>query len=123
MTRILIALSAFLALGMSMSAQSLRLNENNIDEIVKAMTLEEKAQLLVGRGRSVAFLAAFGGNGMLGQHADIVSGAAGSTFELKRLGITPTVVADGLLQPQESVFLEGCERPRPEHADVDHSIP
>ena len=110
MKRILIALSAFLALGMSMSAQSLRLNENNIDEIVKAMTLEEKAQLLVGRGRSVAFLAAFGGNGMLGQHADIVSGAAGSTFELKRLGITPTVVADGPAGLRISPTREGTDR-------------
>ncbi|MDO4216218.1 MAG: glycoside hydrolase family 3 C-terminal domain-containing protein [Bacteroidales bacterium] len=92
----LFLVASLCALGMQqVSAQSLKLNENNIDEIVKAMTLEEKSKLLVGCGRSVAFLAAFGGNGMIGQHSDIVSGAAGSTWSLDRLGITPTVVADG----------------------------
>jgi len=95
MNRFLFTLPLLLALGSNLAAQELKLDENNIDAIVNAMTLEEKTNLLVGRGRSVAFLAAFSGNGMIGQHADIVSGAAGSTFELKRLGITPTVVADG----------------------------
>lgn len=91
----ILTLAAVAALSSQLGAQSLMLNEKNIDQIVNAMTLEEKSQLLVGCGRSVAFLAAFGGNGMIGQHSDIVSGAAGSTFEIKRLGITPTVVADG----------------------------
>lgn len=95
MKRTFIAVCLSLVVGLQLTAQNLKLNENNIDEIVNAMTLEEKSQLLVGRGRSVAFLAAFGNNGMIGQHSDIVSGAAGSTFELERLGITPTVVADG----------------------------
>lgn len=76
-------------------AQPLKLNPDNIDEIVNAMTLEEKSKLVVGCGRSVAFLAAFGGNGMIGQHSDIVSGAAGSTYAIDRLGISATVVADG----------------------------
>lgn len=87
--------AAMPALSTQLYAQDIQLNESNIDEVVQAMTLEEKSKLLVGCGRSVAFLAAFGGNGILGQHSDIVSGAAGSTYEIKRLGITPTVVADG----------------------------
>ncbi len=91
-------------------AQNLKLNENNIDEIVNALTLEEKSKLLVGCGRSVAFLAAFGGNGMIGQHSDIVSGAAGSTFEIERLGITPTVVADGPAGLRISPTREGTDR-------------
>ena len=96
MKKSLLAFISMLALGTpQLSAQSLRLQENNIDEIVKAMTLEEKSQLLVGCGRSVAFLASFGGNGMIGQHSDIVSGAAGSTHAIDRLGISATVVADG----------------------------
>lgn len=55
MKKSLLAFISMLALGTpQLSAQSLRLQENNIDEIVKAMTLEEKSQLLVGCGRSVA---------------------------------------------------------------------
>lgn len=95
MNRIVLSLPLLFMLGTNLAAQQLKLNENNIDEIVNALTLEEKSKLIVGCGRSVAFLAAFGGNGMIGQHSDIVSGAAGSTFEIERLGITPTVVADG----------------------------
>ena len=108
MKKSLLAFISMLALGTpQLSAQSLRLQENNIDEIVKAMTLEEKSQLLVGCGRSVAFLASFGGNGMIGQHSDIVSGAAGSTHAIERLSISATVVADGpagLREDPESVY-------------------
>ena len=54
-----------------------KLTENNIDEVLKAMTLEEKAKLVVGgRGNSVA-------------------GAAGATQAIPRLGIPGTVLADG----------------------------
>ena len=95
MKKTLIFASLLALASQNLCAQNLKLNKDNVDEIVKAMTLEEKSKLLVGCGRSVAFLAAFGGNGMIGQHSDIVSGAAGSTWSLDRLGISATVVADG----------------------------
>ena len=69
------------AWGLSSYAQtnqsSLTLRGDNIEEILKAMTNEEKVSLLVG------------GPGSL------VPGAAGYTREIERLGIPMTVLADG----------------------------
>ena len=57
--------------------QTLTLREDNVEEILNAMTIEEKISLLVG------------GPGSL------VPGAAGYTREIERLGIPMTVLADG----------------------------
>ena len=74
----------------TMNAQP-KLRADNIDEVLKAMTLEEKAQLLVGGGND-----AFVGSGaMLGHQKKLVAGAAGTTVAIPRLGIPATVVADG----------------------------
>ena len=58
-------------------AQNLKLNANNIDAIVKAMTLDEKATLLVGGPQ------------------DRVPGAAGATRAIPRLGIPQVILSDG----------------------------
>ena len=80
------------AMATSMMAQSApQLNANNIDEVIKAMTLEEKAQLLVGGGND-----GFVGSGaMLGHQKKFVPGAAGTTVGIPRLGIPATVQCDG----------------------------
>ena len=68
-----------------------KLSPTNIDEVLAAMTLEEKAQLLVGGGND-----AFVGSGaMLGHQEKLVAGAAGITVEIPRLGIPATVLTDG----------------------------
>lgn len=68
-----------------------QLRADNIDEVIKAMTIEEKAQLLVGGGND-----GFVGSGaMLGHQTKLVAGAAGTTVNIPRLGIPSTVVADG----------------------------
>ncbi len=54
------------------------LRADNIDEILKAMTLEEKATILVG-----------------GNPYSIVQGAGGGTRPIERLGIPATVFSDG----------------------------
>ncbi len=68
-----------------------QLSADNIEEVLAAMTLEEKAQLLVGGGND-----GFVGSGaMLGSQKKIVAGAAGITVAIPRLGIPATVVCDG----------------------------
>lgn len=72
-------------------AMAQKLTANNIDEIVKAMTLEEKAQLLVGARNED-----FSGNGAtIGATKVLVPGAAGTTQHINRLGIPSTVLSDG----------------------------
>jgi len=68
-----------------------QLRADNIDEVVNAMTLEEKARLVVGGGNK-----SFGdGTTMVGNQKKIVSGAAGVTVAIPRLGIPATVLTDG----------------------------
>ena len=74
-----------LFMTMTMNAQT-KLRADNIDEVLKAMTLEEKAQLLVGGGND-----GFVGSGaMMGHQEKLVAGAAGTTVGIDRLGIDPT---------------------------------
>ena len=74
-----------------MTAQ-VKLQANNVDEVLKAMTLEEKAMLVVGGNRQIA---STDNNGMIGGHAQRVPGAAGTTQAISRLGIPSTVLTDG----------------------------
>ena len=67
-----------------------KLSENNIDEVLKAMTLEEKAKLLVGGANNF-----FGTGAVVGGEADLVAGAAGTSPAIPRLGIPATVLTDG----------------------------
>ena len=69
-----------------------KLRADNIDEVVKAMTLEEKAALVVGVGmdQGESNLSA-----TIGAQAQHVPGAAGSTHAIERLGIPAAVLADG----------------------------
>ena len=73
----------------TMSAQP-KLRADNIDEVLKAMTLEEKAKLLVGGANNF-----FSAGAVVGGEATLVPGAAGTTAEIARLGIPATVLTDG----------------------------
>jgi beta-glucosidase len=74
---------------MSTNAQP-QLRADNIDEVLKAMTLEEKARLLVGGANTF-----FGDQAAVGGEADLVAGAAGTSPAIPRLGIPATVLTDG----------------------------
>ena len=67
--------------GYSLCASAQKLTAGNIDEIVKAMTLEEKCHFVLGTG-------------MHYNDDDKFPGTAGSTFGVERLGIPETYCAD-----------------------------
>ncbi len=67
-----------------------KLTANNIDAVIKAMTLEEKATIVVGTG-----MAGFSASPVIGSSSSLVPGAAGTTAAIPRLGIPSIVLSDG----------------------------
>ena len=82
-------LAAALLCG-TLQAKELKLSADNIDQIVSALTLEEKAHLVVGADMKDSKTA-----GEVGYTESIIPGAAGITYPVKRLGIPSIVMADG----------------------------
>lgn len=85
-------LFALLLLGTTSHAQEksdVQLGKSPIADVIKAMTLEEKAKLLTGTG--------FHFRGMPGNNdtPEKVPGAAGNTYAIPRLGIPSIVLSDG----------------------------
>lgn len=115
----LVTLTSFGVIGFSQNAP--QLGKDPVKSVISAMTLEEKAGLLVGQGMRMNFgdpgaegPGATGGPGtpadpgqgnqqqpampggtIVGQTQDLVAGAAGTTLAIPRLGIPSMVVADG----------------------------
>ncbi|MBO4772964.1 MAG: beta-glucosidase, partial [Bacteroidales bacterium] len=83
--------AALLIAGCGGSADAPQLGKNSIDEVIAAMTNEEKAYLLVGSGMK----GATGTEPVVGTSDDLVPGAAGTTHAIPRLGIPAIVLADG----------------------------
>jgi len=88
-------------------AQAPQLGKSSVKAIVKTMTLEEKVKLVVGTGGDFPD---FSGAKKIETAVpamsaiDLVPGAAGTTYVIPRLGITPMVLTDGpaglRIQPQ-----------------------
>ncbi len=89
-----VKLLSMILLGSSLlgcSRQLPQLGKSPVDEVIGAMTLEEKAHLVVGTG-----MAGFSGDSaVVGGTRKLVPGAAGTTFPIDRLGIPSVVLADG----------------------------
>lgn len=68
-----------------------QLGKNSVKDVIAAMTLEEKAHLVVGNGMKMPGMP----NANVGVTQDKVPGAAGTTFAIPRLGIPSMVVSDG----------------------------
>ena len=77
----LVCMVVVIMCGGSLRVSAQQLKAENIDEVVKAMTLEEKCHMVLGRG-------------MHYNDDDKFPGTAGSTFFVDRLGIPETYCAD-----------------------------
>lgn len=86
-------------LGCRLSGQiAPKLGVNTNKEVIGAMTMEEKARLVVGMGMhipGVTLPPEMSGGPVVGQTQDKVPGAAGTTATFERLGIPTIVLADG----------------------------
>lgn len=83
MKKLLFTSAMMLALGTPTSALAQKLNATNIDEIVKALTDEEKVHMLTGSGAG------------WGRDDVKFPGTAGWTYAVPRLGIPSVYLADG----------------------------
>jgi len=104
-----------LSLSIGLMAQNApQLTKSNIKQVISAMTLEEKANLVVGTGMNFQMPAPSSGDRpdsirrqgrpggqdrpggpAIGSTEVLVNGAAGTTFGIPRLGITRAVLSDG----------------------------
>lgn len=90
----------FAALSLSffenMVAQELpQLGKTSPEEIISAMTLDEKISLLVGAGDDDSVITSDTMTAIVGSTRKLVPGAAGTTHAIPRLGIPAIVMADG----------------------------
>ena len=86
-----VVLMTISSVALNASAQNApQLRSDNIDEVMAAMTLEEKAQILVGGANNF-----FSNEAVVGAAAETVPGAAGTTAAIPRLGIPETILTDG----------------------------
>lgn len=100
-------LAIFLAMGGVCAAPiEIKLNEKNIDKVIKELTLQEKAHLVVGARLADNKDAA----GEIGFTKKLVPGVAGTTYPIERLGIAPVVMADGPSAVRLAVRREGEDK-------------
>ena len=106
MKKMILFLCIIMQQAIAFAQESPQLRADNIDQVLAAMTLEEKAQLLVGGGNN-----GFVGSGaMLGQQEKLVPGAAGVTVAIPRLGIPATVLCDGPAGVHINATREGTDQ-------------
>ena len=81
---LLLVVSAF-----SQNTKSPRLGKDKINDVISAMTLQEKVYLLVGMGNDARKTPPEG------EKSVMLGDAAGLTYAIPRLGVTPAVLTDG----------------------------
>ncbi len=68
-----------------------QLGQAPVEDVVEAMTLEEKVHMVIGTGMAEAS----GEQAVIGRTQNAVPGAAGTSYPIERLGIPAVVLADG----------------------------
>lgn len=91
---------------METKAQEPKLGVDPIEKVIDAMTLDEKLDLIIGIGGNVNTDA----KATIGNSCDLLPGAAGQTNGIERLGIPPTVLADGPAGLRISPKREGTDK-------------
>ncbi|MDE5848932.1 MAG: beta-glucosidase [Muribaculaceae bacterium] len=87
----LLGMAVMATLIASCGTKAPQLTADNIDEVIAAMTPEEKVKLVIGTG-----MTGFSGDSaVVGAVKGKVPGAAGTTYPIPRLGIPSIVLADG----------------------------
>lgn len=89
---LLTTIAALLTAGLS---AQIKLTEKNIDKVLKQMTLQEKADVLIGCIEGTNYFGVPQPTGSDPSNVALIPGAAGQTNKVSRLGIPATVVADG----------------------------
>ncbi len=104
----ILAAAVFALAACSQAPQGeLKLQKDNIDQIVKAMTLEEKCHLVIGAGQMEVLDST--DQILMASSKRLVPGCAGTTYAVPRLGIPSIVLADGPAGLRISPTREGDE--------------
>lgn len=88
MKRFLLIPAVLAVTALAVTAQP-KLRKDNVEEVLRAMTLEEKVDLLVGRAKTAIV------DGVPSGTIEKVAGASGNTCAIPRLGIPETILSDG----------------------------
>lgn len=105
-TLCLLTLMSFVVVGCSLSSNEPQLGNNNIEQVIDALTLDEKVRLVVGTSTSApnppypapgteVEIPATLSEVVTAHTQGRVQGAAGEGYPVERLGITSLVYADG----------------------------
>jgi beta-glucosidase len=97
-TWMIVAALSLLMLALNGCSKARQLGKDPIKAVIAAMTLEEKAFFVTGTGMSMpgsTSSASTPGAPAVGQTQNLVSGAAGTTYEIPQRGFTAMVMADG----------------------------
>jgi beta-glucosidase len=102
----IIGLLPYIVLGQNPAQESPQLGKASVNEVVAAMTLDEKVSLVVGAGMP----GVDGNSAVVGLTHEVIAGAAGNTTAIPRLGIPSIVMADGPAGLRISPTREGTDK-------------